>query len=266
MARLFDVAYTDVSRRFSGIQREELFRDHAHYSREFQQKIADAILEAIAGPSRTLRNFPFGEDIRCYLSNAKLCDNQKRIKTSLVEMECYAIDTQKQKHIVFPQDAGYISGILFWSDGPEGGVYDLLDIHNETNRVQEDLNLEFRGFFVRELAASLPEGLKAPVISFQQAVTSHVDSIPPKRNPLFYVNSFLFCTVPPVAWGKAFYQRHKAVLKESFRQRVQYMASFSCGCWRTRPPAQASAYGMRARKAQHVKSASGLALSACFSG
>ena len=101
-------------------------------------------------------------------------------------------------------------------------MYDLLDIHDATSRVQEDLNLEYRGFFVRELAASLPEGLKAPVISFQQAVSSQVDSIPLKRNPLFYVNSFLFCTVPPVAWGKAFYQRHKAVLKESFRQRVQY--------------------------------------------
>ncbi|WP_297262526.1 hypothetical protein [uncultured Desulfovibrio sp.] len=221
MARLFDAAYIDISRRFSGIPREELFRDHAHYSRGFQQKIAHAILETVAGPKRTIRSLPFSDDIGFYLSDKQLCDNRKRIATSLMEMECYAIDT-RQDNIVFPQDAGYISGILFWSDGPEGGVYDLLDIHDATNRVQEDLNLEYRGFFVRELAASLPEGLKAPVISFQQAATSHVDSIPLKRNPLFYVNSFLFCTVPPVAWGKAFYQRHKAVLKESFRQRVQY--------------------------------------------
>ena len=221
MARLFDAAYIDISRRFSGIPREELFRDHAHYSRGFQQKIAHAILETIAGPKRTIRSLPFSDDIGFYLSDKQLCDNRKRIATSLMEMECYAIDT-RQDNIVFPQDAGYISGILFWSDGPEGGVYDLLDIHDATNRVQEDLNLEYRGFFVRELAASLPEGLKAPVISFQQAVSSQVDSIPLKRNPLFYVNSFLFCTVPPVAWGKAFYQRHKAVLKESFRQRVQY--------------------------------------------
>ena len=221
MARLFDAAYIDISRRFSGIPREELFRDHAHYSRGFQQKIAHAILETIAGPKRTIRSLPFSDDIGFYLSDKQLCDNRKRIATSLMEMECYAIDT-RQENIVFPQDAGYISGILFWSDGPEGGVYDLLDIHDATSRVQEDLNLEYRGFFVRELAASLPEGLKAPVISFQQAVSSQVDSIPLKRNPLFYVNSFLFCTVPPVAWGKAFYQRHRAVLKESFRQRVQH--------------------------------------------
>ena len=227
MARLFDAAYIDISRRFSGIPREELFRDHAHYSRGFQQKIAHAILETVAGPKPTIRRLPFSEDIGFYLSDKQLCDNRKRIATSLMEMECYAIDT-RQENIVFPQDAGYISGILFWSDGPEGGVYDLLDIHDATSRVQEDLNLEYRGFFVRELAASLPEGLKAPVISFQRTAVPQAASIgrnpviPSQRNPVFYVNSFLFCTVPPVAWGKAFYQRHKAVLKESFRQRVQY--------------------------------------------
>ena len=228
MARLFDVACIDISRRFSGIPREELFRDHAHYSRGFQQKIAHAILETIAGPKPTIRRLPFSEDIGFYLSDKQLCDNRKRIATSLMEMECSAIDTQQQGNIVFPQDAGYISGILFWSDGPESGAYDLLDIHNGTNRVQEDLNLEFRGFFVRELAASLPEGLKAPVISFQRTAVPQAASIgrnpviPSQRNPVFYVNSFLFCTVPPVAWGKAFYQRHRAVLKESFRQRVQH--------------------------------------------
>ena len=221
MARLFNVEYIDVPNYFRNIRREQLYRDHVHYTGDIQRKISLLILERMNQHKSEMRSISLDGDIRFYVLNHKLSERKEIRKTSLVEMECYAIDT-RQENIVFPQDAGYISGILFWSDGPEGGVYDLLDIHDATNRVQEDLNLEYRGFFVRELAASLPEGLKAPVISFQQAATSHVDSIPLKRNPLFYVNSFLFCTVPPVAWGKAFYQRHKAVLKESFRQRVQY--------------------------------------------
>ena len=224
----FNIEYVDISFLFSSIPRENLFRDSmGHYCVEYQKQISRAILDVMNRQKRDIRYVPLMEDIEFSLSKCKLSDVQKEVSTAIRKMQCYEINTQNSPDIVFPQDGRYISGMLFWSNGPEGKQCDPVYICNDSTVMRKNFNLSFKGFFAREVANGVPGGVKNPVISFKpQPVslvepTRHQEEIQKERlNHIFYVNSVLFCNVPPVAWGEQFYQRYRdAFERERERER-----------------------------------------------
>ena len=224
----FNIEYVDISFLFSSISRENLFRDSmGHYCVEYQKQISRAILDVMNRQKRDIRYVPLMEDIEFSLSKCKLSDVQKEVSTAIRKMQCYEINTQNSPDIVFPQDGRYISGMLFWSNGPEGKQCDPVYICNDSTVMRKNFNLSFKGFFAREVANGVPGGVKNPVISFKpQPVslvepTRHQEEIQKERlNHIFYVNSVLFCNVPPVAWGEQFYQRYRdAFERERERER-----------------------------------------------
>ena len=221
----FNIEYVDISFLFSSIPRENLFRDSmGHYCVEYQKQISRAILDVMNRQKRDIRYVPLMEDIEFSLSKCKLSDVQKEVSTAIRKMQCYEINTQNSPDIVFPQDGRYISGMLFWSNGPEGKQCDPVYICNDSTVMRKNFNLSFKGFFAREVANGVPGGVKNPVISFKpQPVslvepTRHQEEIQKERlNHIFYVNSVLFCNVPPVAWGEQFYQRYRDAFERERR-------------------------------------------------
>ena len=103
----------------------------------------------------------------------------------------------------------------------------LVYISNDSTTIQKNFNLISKGFFAREIAYGVTGGVKNPVISFRPQpislieLTQDQDVIRQERlNHIFYVNSVLFCNVPPVAWGEQFYQRYRdAFERERERER-----------------------------------------------
>lgn len=220
IAKLFNVEFIDISQRFVDIPRDELFLEDFHFTAKYQKEFAKAIVDATERPKRSIRYVPHMKDIIFYISKHKLCYARKKIGTSFRMMECYEIDTKNQQDITFPQNGDYIAGILFWSNGSLGKQSVPMYIFNDSTTIQKNLNLVFKGFLSREVANGVPGGVKNPIISFKpQPVsliepTMHQEKIQKERlSHVFYVNSVLFCNVPPVAWGEQFYQRYRDIFE-----------------------------------------------------
>ena len=228
IAKLFNIEYVDMSAVFEGVSLEDLYRDRGgHYASRYQKQIANCIIDITNKRKRRIRHVRHMDEIQFFIYKNRLSDTKKIIETSLRSMECYEINTKNQQDIAFPQNGSYIAGMMFWSSGLSGKQCGLVYISNDSTTIQKNFNLISKGFFAREIAYGVTGGVKNPVISFRPQpislieLTQDQDVIRQERlNHIFYVNSVLFCNVPPVAWGEQFYQRYRdAFERERERER-----------------------------------------------